>query len=274
MKRPLMAVREMRADEIHIRIEYFHRATDAELIVLGVDRARLPSPRAWQESYEEDRSRSLEERSGYALLWMLDHVVVGFSTADRIVFGQQACHAPAHPGCRPASPGTRNPIRRPVGQGILRDVLTAAAFLRAERPERGPEPDVAAGRFPLRLEPRVHTGPDQLPASDHPMGAGAGSSGLVDGGATSERGGPLESGTGRASGWRRCRRPLRRSRPEEGAGSPSPAYLRRRLTDSRRAPLGRTSSRPCPRWVVEGFATLDPRNGAPKAKSPPSEATS
>ncbi len=90
MAPPRIAVREMRADEIHIRSDYFHGATDAELLALGVDRARLPSPRAWQESYEEDRSRSLEERSGYALVWMLDHVVVGFSTADRIVFGQQA----------------------------------------------------------------------------------------------------------------------------------------------------------------------------------------
>jgi len=90
MTRPLMAVREMRADEIHIRIDYFHSATDTELIVLGVDRARLPSPRAWQESYEKDQSRSLKERSGYALLWMLDHIVVGFSTADQIIFGQEA----------------------------------------------------------------------------------------------------------------------------------------------------------------------------------------
>ncbi len=80
----------MRADEFHIRIDYFHRATDAELIVLGVDRARLPSPRTWQESYDEDLSRPLKERSGYALLWMLDHVIVGFSTADQIVFGQEA----------------------------------------------------------------------------------------------------------------------------------------------------------------------------------------
>ena len=90
MARPRMAVREMDADEFHIRIDYFHRATDSELIVLGVDRARLPSPRAWQESYEADQSRSVEERSGYALLWLLDDVVVGFSTADQIVFGQQA----------------------------------------------------------------------------------------------------------------------------------------------------------------------------------------
>jgi RimJ/RimL family protein N-acetyltransferase len=90
MARPRITVREMRPDEVHIRIDYFHRASDADLLVLGVDRARLPSPRAWQESYEEDHSRSLEERSGYALLWMLDHVVVGFSTADEIVLGQEA----------------------------------------------------------------------------------------------------------------------------------------------------------------------------------------
>jgi RimJ/RimL family protein N-acetyltransferase len=90
MVTPRMSVREMRSDEVHIRIDYFHRASDDQLRALGVDRALLPSPREWQETYDKDRSRPLEERASYALVWELDDAVVGFSTADRIVFGQEA----------------------------------------------------------------------------------------------------------------------------------------------------------------------------------------
>jgi RimJ/RimL family protein N-acetyltransferase len=83
-------VREMRPDEMHLRIEYFHAASDAQLRTLGVDRARLPSPEVWQETYVADQSRPLQERSGYSLVWELDDAVVGFSSADRITFGQEA----------------------------------------------------------------------------------------------------------------------------------------------------------------------------------------
>jgi RimJ/RimL family protein N-acetyltransferase len=90
MASPRLTVREMRPDEMHIRIEYFHRASNAQLRTLGVDRARLPSPEVWLETYVADQSRSLQERSGYSLVWELDDAVVGFSSADRITFGQVA----------------------------------------------------------------------------------------------------------------------------------------------------------------------------------------
>lgn len=90
MASPRLTVREMRPDEVRIRIDYFHHASDAQLRALGVDRARLPSPEVWQEAYVADQSRLLQERSGYALVWELDDTVVGFSSADRITFGQEA----------------------------------------------------------------------------------------------------------------------------------------------------------------------------------------
>lgn len=85
-----MTVREMELGDVAIRIGYFHGATDWQLRVLGVDRARLPSPEAWRAFYEEDFARPLPERVNWSLVWELDGRTVGFSSADHIVFGREA----------------------------------------------------------------------------------------------------------------------------------------------------------------------------------------
>lgn len=111
-------VREMHLDEVHIRIDYFHQATDAYLRTLGVDRAKLPSPSSWRDAYEADLSRPLHERTGYALVWELDGEVVGFSSADRIVFGDEA-HMHLH---------ILEPERRRSGLGSQFVLLSAAEY--------------------------------------------------------------------------------------------------------------------------------------------------
>jgi RimJ/RimL family protein N-acetyltransferase len=85
-----VVVRSMRLDEIDVRIDYFHDASDSYLLKLGVDRALLPSKDAWRAHYEEDFSRPLAERETYNLAWELDGRVVGFSSVDHIEIGEQA----------------------------------------------------------------------------------------------------------------------------------------------------------------------------------------
>ncbi len=80
----------MASDDIHLRITYFHEASDDHLQLLGVDRAKLPTPQHWQASWSEDMRRPMHERSNYGLVWELDGLPVGFSTADKIVFGEEA----------------------------------------------------------------------------------------------------------------------------------------------------------------------------------------
>ena len=87
---PRLTVREMRLDEVGLRIDYFHDASDDYLRTLGVDRSLLPAPEAWRAQYEEDYARPLRERLTYLLAWELEGDVAGFSSADRIEFGQQA----------------------------------------------------------------------------------------------------------------------------------------------------------------------------------------
>ena len=48
---PQLSVRPMRLDDVCIRVSYFHDATDEYLRHLGVDRALLPTPDEWFESY-------------------------------------------------------------------------------------------------------------------------------------------------------------------------------------------------------------------------------
>lgn len=84
------AVRPMSLDEVGIRIEYFHDSSDTHLLMLGVDRTLLPSRADWSAFYERDYARPIAERENYSLVWLLDDEIVGFSSADRIEFGEQA----------------------------------------------------------------------------------------------------------------------------------------------------------------------------------------
>lgn len=85
-----MAVRELGPDEMGIRVRYFHDASDAHLALMGVDRALLPPPDEWIATYAADAARPREERTTSTLGWELDGEVVGFSSIDRITFGDEA----------------------------------------------------------------------------------------------------------------------------------------------------------------------------------------
>lgn len=83
-------VREMRLDEVDLRIRYFHDATDDSLRKLGVDRARLPDPASWRAFHEADYRRPPHERENYLVVWELHGRPVGLSSLDRIAVGRDA----------------------------------------------------------------------------------------------------------------------------------------------------------------------------------------
>jgi RimJ/RimL family protein N-acetyltransferase len=83
-------VREMTLDETSLVIGYFHHSTPEHLELLGVDPTRLPRPDAWLESYRQEFSLPLERRPRFYLLWLADDQALGFSSCDKIVFGEQA----------------------------------------------------------------------------------------------------------------------------------------------------------------------------------------
>lgn len=73
---PAVVVRPMRLDEVDVRIDYFHEASNEYLERLGADRARMPSRDAWRASYAEDFARPLAERETYNLAWEVDGRVI------------------------------------------------------------------------------------------------------------------------------------------------------------------------------------------------------
>jgi len=85
-----LAVRDMSVDETSLVIDYFHTATPEYLEMLGVDPTRLPPRAAWSARLRELFETPIAERWGYYLTWLVDDRAIGFSSCDRIVFGERA----------------------------------------------------------------------------------------------------------------------------------------------------------------------------------------
>lgn len=80
----------MKLDEVSLIIDYFHSASPEHLETLGVDPTRLPERGRWRQLYEYDYSQPLEKRLSIALAWELEGRPIGFSTVDKIKFGEEA----------------------------------------------------------------------------------------------------------------------------------------------------------------------------------------
>ncbi len=85
-----LTVREMTLDETEIAIDYFHASTVEHLESMGVDPSRLFSRAAWRERYALDYPKPRAERAFMAVVWLESEEPVGFSTADKIVYGERA----------------------------------------------------------------------------------------------------------------------------------------------------------------------------------------
>jgi RimJ/RimL family protein N-acetyltransferase len=85
-----LIVREMTLEEVGIIVDYFHDSTPEHLDVLGVDPTRLPSRREWRARYAAEYDQPAGRRSTLLVIWEHEGSAVGFSTADRISYGEQA----------------------------------------------------------------------------------------------------------------------------------------------------------------------------------------
>ena len=85
-----ITVRPMEESEIHLIIDYFHSASAEHLEMMGIDPTRLPAPTVWEARYRDLHKRPMEERENIQLVWLLDNIPVGFSTADKIERGECA----------------------------------------------------------------------------------------------------------------------------------------------------------------------------------------
>lgn len=85
-----MEVRALAPGEAGLVVDYFHDAEPEHLELLGVDPSRLPARDAWLRRLEDELARPLEQRAGFFLVWRLDGQAAGFSSCDKIRFGERA----------------------------------------------------------------------------------------------------------------------------------------------------------------------------------------
>ena len=85
-----LVARQMTLCETDIVVDYFHGASHEFLKSLGVSPENLPDSDDWRAFYRAEYERPIERRRAILVLWELDGQPIGFSTADKIIFGEQA----------------------------------------------------------------------------------------------------------------------------------------------------------------------------------------
>jgi RimJ/RimL family protein N-acetyltransferase len=85
-----LKARLMTREEIRVIIDYFHDSSPEHLETLGVDPSRLPKQEVWHQRMSQQFSLPLDQRTSVLVVWLLRERLIGFSTADRIVFGDRA----------------------------------------------------------------------------------------------------------------------------------------------------------------------------------------
>jgi RimJ/RimL family protein N-acetyltransferase len=85
-----LTVREMATSEFDIVVDYFLGATPEYLETLGVDPSRLPPPDGWRERFQRESVRPIERRGWMIVAWLWDEQPVGFSSSDKITYGEHA----------------------------------------------------------------------------------------------------------------------------------------------------------------------------------------
>jgi RimJ/RimL family protein N-acetyltransferase len=85
-----ITVREMMDSEFEIVVDYFFKSTPEHLETLGVDPTRLPAPNSWRERFHHGLTQPIEQRTWLVVIWLNDNQPFGFSTSDKITYGEQA----------------------------------------------------------------------------------------------------------------------------------------------------------------------------------------
>jgi RimJ/RimL family protein N-acetyltransferase len=85
-----LTAREMTVAETDLVIDYFHSSTAEYLETLGVDPSRMPSRESWRERLAHEFARPDEQRSAIVVIWLSDERPIGFSSSDKITYGEQA----------------------------------------------------------------------------------------------------------------------------------------------------------------------------------------
>jgi RimJ/RimL family protein N-acetyltransferase len=85
-----LMVREMMGSEVDLIIEYFQNSTPEHLETLGVDPTRLPPVDGWRDRLRRECALPADQKALVLVIWLSDEQPIGFSTSDKIRYGEQA----------------------------------------------------------------------------------------------------------------------------------------------------------------------------------------
>lgn len=83
-------IREMELAETSLVIDYFYASSIEQFDLMGIDPTRMPTRAVWSSLFKTLYATPLAERAALLVIWRLDGRPIGFSSCDRIVFGNRA----------------------------------------------------------------------------------------------------------------------------------------------------------------------------------------
>ena len=165
-----LTVREMTAAETDLIVEYFLNSTPEHLEMLGVDPTRFPPAASWRERLRREAALPIEQRSAVLVIWLSDDQPIGFSTADKISFGEQAnMHLHVIDLERRHQGIGADCVRRSVDL-YFETIEAEAAFLRTARVQRGAQSHAAEGRFQVSQDAYDRAGAVQFSPGGDALG--------------------------------------------------------------------------------------------------------
>ena len=77
-------------EDIPLISRYWYGLTPAELNRMGADPSKMPNKEAFEQMLTEQLAASMEEKQGFATIWLVNDTPVGHCNINGIQFGRQA----------------------------------------------------------------------------------------------------------------------------------------------------------------------------------------
>jgi len=90
MKQEHLTIRELQMDDIEPIVRYWTESSDAHMLGMGVDLAKLPEANAFRKMLAYQLQLPIEQRRAYCLIWECNGQAVGHSNTNPTHFGDYA----------------------------------------------------------------------------------------------------------------------------------------------------------------------------------------
>lgn len=85
-----LSVREMKASDIELVVDYFVNADADYLQGMGADKDKLPDRSTWISNLIKELNKPIKEKGNYYILWLLNGEPIGHSNINKLAFGSHA----------------------------------------------------------------------------------------------------------------------------------------------------------------------------------------